>query len=365
MPRSEPPSSASGDTTAESSAPPAVPLLSEEGAGEEVSLHQRLSFRSGEVASWLLSHGLDTYTTRLIEAGYTRLVLFSGMDESEMETVISDNKMPLPHARAFKSAVQELRLAPAPASVSVPQVLPSSMLPINDSLEVGLLTAAPIDPVVVQALPVPTSAPASGQHVQTATSNISAGNGRKNLVPGTTLTPLEFCYVVAYSAFFMLATYWVCFTALDPFLDLMCGSPDMDAQHCTKEQRFHFPPASDSCWSDYTCKGKGIFPCCGASCKLPYCGCTLCDDDGSNQDICDPECQKKDACPDNPDDPLSDYCSHCCTGCGQCCVPDNVDVPSETCLHWYMVMYFAWLVVGCPCCILWCCRKCKAQLNVH
>ena len=37
---------------------------------------QRLSAGSGEVAAWLMSHGLDAYTAPLIEAGYTPLVLF-------------------------------------------------------------------------------------------------------------------------------------------------------------------------------------------------------------------------------------------------------------------------------------------------
>ena len=118
---------------------------------------QRLSAGSGEVAAWLMSHGLDAYTAPLIEAGYTRLVLFGGMDDSEVDTVVSSNKMPHPHARAFKAAVQELRPRAA-AAVVQPQAFT-----IDESLEAGLLAA----PVVVHAVAVqPRPIGASGEAEQ-------------------------------------------------------------------------------------------------------------------------------------------------------------------------------------------------------
>ena len=117
----------------------------------------RLSAGSGEVAAWLMSHGLDAYTAPLIEAGYTRHVLFGGMDDSEVDTVVSSNKMPHPHARAFKAAVQELRPRAAAAVVQ-----PQAFI-IDESLEAGLLAA----PVVVHAVAVqPRPIGASGEAEQ-------------------------------------------------------------------------------------------------------------------------------------------------------------------------------------------------------
>ena len=104
-----------------------------------------------EVATWLMSHGLDAYTAPMIEAGYTRLVLFAGMERSEMDGVISDNKMPYPHARAFKTAVQQLR---QPATASLVQPSPTGSFVVDESLETGLLASAP---AVIHAVPMPES----------------------------------------------------------------------------------------------------------------------------------------------------------------------------------------------------------------
>eukprot|EP01043_Picozoa_sp_COSAG02_P002313 COSAG02_NODE_53_length_44062_cov_22.860223_23_plen_283_part_00 len=122
---------------------------------------QRLSSGSGDVAAWLLSHGLDMYTSQLFEGGYTRVALLRGMDKAEIESVVSENSMPRPHARAFATAVQELQQAAPPATkpsghaTQVQNTTPVTA--INQSMEAGAVVAAPLEAVVVHAVPTATS----------------------------------------------------------------------------------------------------------------------------------------------------------------------------------------------------------------
>ena len=96
-------------------------------APDGASLSRR-SVGSDAVSAWLTTHGLDRYIHPLIEQGYDRLVLVAGMDEDECEAAVATNKMPHPHARAFRAAVAELRQAhnlqqPPPPSDVVQAVL--------------------------------------------------------------------------------------------------------------------------------------------------------------------------------------------------------------------------------------------------
>ena len=79
---------ASSSVAATSSAPA--------GQGEEVL---RLSAGSLEVQMWLTTHGLDQYVAPLLAAGYNRLVLLRCMGEDEENNLVSQQKMPIPHAR--------------------------------------------------------------------------------------------------------------------------------------------------------------------------------------------------------------------------------------------------------------------------
>lgn len=115
----------------------------------QVQVQRGLAAGCDEVAAWLETHGLDEYTVPMIEAGYTRLVLFAGMDDLEMDSVISKNKMPYPHARAFKAAVQQMLPQAAASIVKQPQTTGS--FAVDETLDTGLLASVP---VVVHAVPL-------------------------------------------------------------------------------------------------------------------------------------------------------------------------------------------------------------------
>ena len=105
-----------------------------------------------ETGAWLQAHGLEHYAESFVALGYHRLVLLRGMDEKEETELISDHKMPRPHARALKHALQELRAA-SPDSLASSLLTPQSCSPSLIGLDVPLLLAAEAhQPVVVQAV---------------------------------------------------------------------------------------------------------------------------------------------------------------------------------------------------------------------
>jgi hypothetical protein len=315
MPRAEPPTGSEALTEAlldEAEIRSTTEPQEQQGQSSQQRGH-RLSAGSGEVEAWLMSHGLDMYTVRLVEGGYSRLVLFSGMDDNEVDTVIAENKMPRPHARAFKGAVQELRPRAAPGSVQLPQ---SGGGAINESVETGQSPAS-VETVLVQAVPVakPTPIPRNSPEIQSLPALRPASQSASTDTPRRTDSTRDWVVFVLI-AFSIWCVKWGIDSNDDPFLNIMCGNSNADAKHCTSGEVFHYPPQSDPCWQDvsFDCKGTGDFPCCGDSCKLPSCGCTVCKEDGSNSETCQTGCQQQDECPQGHLE-----CNICCDNCGACC----------------------------------------------
>jgi hypothetical protein len=86
------------------SAPPASTLLLQ---GED----RDISFGAQQVELWLAANDLDQYGSQLRNAGYNRMTFLGGMIDAELEAVITELKMPRPHARVFRGAIWRLRTA--------------------------------------------------------------------------------------------------------------------------------------------------------------------------------------------------------------------------------------------------------------
>ena len=108
------------------------------------------AWQKAQVSAWLDNRELGRYAAQLIAAGYDSMVFFTAMDGDELSQLVSDLKMPTPHARVFRGACAALQ--PSQPSSSLQQ----EVQPLGRSIQA---TTPQSPPPVVHAVPAQQPAP--------------------------------------------------------------------------------------------------------------------------------------------------------------------------------------------------------------